>query len=67
MAVRVCSYSALSLLLALPLVAACDKGDDAKNDRQPPPGPPPAASAAGPAADVCAGGGGKTPTPSARR
>ena len=56
MAVRVCAYSALSLLLA---AAACDKGDDARNDRQPPPGPPPAASSAGPAADVCAGGGGQ--------
>jgi hypothetical protein len=59
MAVRVCSYSALSLLLAVLLGAACDKGDDARNDRQPPPGPPPAASSAGPAADACAGGGGQ--------
>ncbi|HTB75740.1 MAG TPA: DUF6599 family protein [Polyangiaceae bacterium] len=55
MAVRVCAYSALSLLLG---ALACDKGDEAKNDRQPPPGPPPAASSAGPAADLCAAGGG---------
>jgi hypothetical protein len=65
MPVRVCSQRALPgatwLLLALSLAAAaCDKGDEAKNDRQPPPGvtPSPSASAPGPAADVCAGGGG---------
>jgi hypothetical protein len=56
MAARVCSCFALSFLVA---VGACDKGDDAKSERQPPPGPPPPASSAGPAVDVCAGGGGQ--------
>src|SRR6202044_3148648 len=57
MAARVCSCFALSFLVA---VGACDKGDDAKSERQPPPGPPPSASSsAGPAVDVCAGGGGQ--------
>ena len=58
------AYGSLLILLSLaPLAAACNKGDDARNDRQPPPGmAPPGASApplAAPAADVCAGGGGQ--------
>ena len=62
MSVRARSYRAMLprvVGLLLPLAAvACDKGDDAKNERQPPPAPPPSASASAPSSDLCAEGGG---------
>jgi hypothetical protein len=58
MIARVSSSCRLLVVLASGALAAgaCDKGDEAKNDRQPPP-PPAASSSSGPAANLCAGGG----------